>query len=253
MSVNNINSSASIDYGTIASGKRINSASDDASGLAISNKLKSQSSGLTAGAENAKSGSNALNIADGAMAGITDYLQKIRELSVSASSGLKSADDLSSIQSEIEQYMKGIQQTADGTEYNTKKLLNGSMADMSIATNPDGSGMSIKMANSTLETLGIDGYNVTGNFDISTIDNALDMVSSARSQGGSFTNALQYAYNSNSNAAIQQTASQSKLEDLDIPKAISEQKKNEVIDDYKTMMQKLQSDNEESIVTKLLQ
>jgi flagellin len=251
--ISNINSSTStVDYGSIATGKRINSAADDASGLTISNKLESQANALTAGADNAETGKNVTNIADGALGGIQDYLQKIREVSVKAMNGLNSADDLSSMQKEIESYMGGIQQISQGTEYNTKKLLDGNMADMNIATNPDGSGMKIQMANSTLESLGIDGYDVTKKFDVSTIDSAINKVSDSRSSIGASANALDYASSYNSSAALEQTGAQSRIEDLDIPKAISEQKKNTVLEDYKNTMLKKQMD-EESLVTKLLQ
>ena len=74
------NVGSSMDYGTIASGKRINSAADDAAGLSIVNKLESQTNGLNAGTTNAESGKNALNVADGALGGIQDYLQKIQIL-----------------------------------------------------------------------------------------------------------------------------------------------------------------------------
>jgi len=240
-----------IDYGTIASGKRINSASDDAAGMAIANKLETQAQGQTTGAENAKAGKGAIDIADGALSGVQDYLQRIKELSVKAMNGTNSAADLKSIQKEIDASLEGIQQTAKGTEYNTMKLLDGSMASMDIATNPDGTGMKIQMANSTLEALGIDGYNVTGKFDMGKIDAAIEQVSASRSDLGASSNALDSAYESATNGAIQQTASQSRIEDLDIPKAVSEMKKNEVLEDYKTMMQKKQME-QESLVTKLL-
>lgn len=241
-----------MDYSRIASGKRINSAADDASGLAIAKKLESQSNGLNAGAQNASAGKSVLNIADGALDGVTSYLQRIRELSVKASGGLKSASDLSAIQKEIDQNLKGIQQIAQGTEYNTMKLLDGNMASMDIATNPDGTGIKIQMANSTLEALGIDGYNVTGSFDISKIDKALDMVMDSRSSIGASTNRLGYAFSYNNNASMQLTSAQSRIEDLDIPKAVSEKKKNEVLEDYKNMMLKKNMENE-SLVTKILQ
>lgn len=242
----------SMDYGKIASGNRINSAVDDASGLAIANKLESESNGLKAGQQNAEAGKSALNIADGALDGVTSYLQRIRELSVKASGGLRSAGDLSAIQKEIDQNLKGIQQISQGTEYNTMKLLDGNMASMDIATNPDGTGMKIQMANSTLEALGIDGYNVTGSFDISKIDKAIDMVNDSRSGIGASTNRLGYASAYNSYTSLQQTSAQSRIQDLDLPKAISEQKKNEVLDDYKNMMLKKNMENE-SLVTKILQ
>lgn len=243
---------SNIGYDTIASGKRINSAADDASGLAIANKLESQTSGLEVGADNAKDGISVTRVADGAMEGITDSLQRIRELSLKASNGLMSGEDKQSIQDEIKGHLENIDQLAKGTEFNTKSLLNGSMASMDIATNPDGTGMSIQMADTTLETLGIAGYDVTGDFDIRDIDNALEMVSGARSQNGASANRLEYAHQYNTNAALQQTGAQSRLEDLDIPKAISEIKKNEVLEDYKSIMLKKKME-EESLVTRMLQ
>ncbi len=240
-------------YGKIASGKRINSAADDASGLTIAKKLEEQSTGLTAGASNAKSGIGVLNIADGALGSIGDSLQRIHELSVKASnSAIYSASDIGSMQEEISGLLKEIQGVAKGTEYNQMKLLDGSMADMQLATNPDGTGQSIKMQNATLEALGIDGYDVTGKFDINRITNALDMVNKSRSEIGASTNALESAYNYNAYASQNTTAAQSGIEDLDIAQAISEQKKNTLLDSYQNMMQKQQMEENEKSVLGLL-
>lgn len=239
-------------YGQIASGKRINSAADDASGLAISNKLESEENGLNQGADNIKQADSALKIADGAMEGITDYLQRIRELSVKASNGLLNEDDKASIQTEVNQLLQGIQDVSKNTHYNEQNLLDGSMATMNVAANPDGRGMSIKMTNGTLEALGIEGYDVTGDFDISRIDKALEKVAGDRSSVGAASNALEYAYNSNMNTAENVLASRSRIEDLDIAKAVSEQKKNEVINDYQILLQK-KKEEQDSMVTKLFQ
>ncbi len=248
-SITSINSN--LNYGKIASGRNFNSAADGASELTIAQKLESQNRGLQTGASNAKEGNSALNIADGALSGIQSYLQRIKEISVKASSGLNSATDLGAMQSEIGQLMKGIQSTAKGTEYNTMKLLDGSMASMDIASNPDGSGMQIQMSNATLEALGIDGYDVTRKFDMTHIDKALDMVNTSRGNLGAFSNALDSTYSYNTTASLQQTSAQSSLEDLDIPKSISEMKKNELMQDYQNTMLKSQME-QESIVTKLL-
>lgn len=233
-------------YGKIASGNRINQAADDPSGLVISEKMEEQVGGLNQGTENAKEGIGVLNIADGAMAQITDNLQRIYELSLKASNSfMYTAQDLSAMQDEIGGLMQGIEDIARGTEYNTMKVLDGNMADMDLATNPDGTGMSIKMANSTLEALGIDGYDVTGNFDINKITEAIDKVSAQRAEGGAATNALEYAVNQNSLTAENTLSAKSTLADLDIAKAISEQKKNKVLDDYQLMMQRQQMKDEE--------
>lgn len=250
-SIQGVTSGVSVNYSQIASGKRINSAADDASGLAISKKLETQSTGLDVGAANAQSGKDALNIADGALGGINDSLQRIYELSVKASNGLNSGSDLSAMQKEVDQLMKGITETASNTEYNTLKLIDGSMADIDLATNPDGTGQSIKMANATLEALGIDGYDLTGDFDINRITSAMDKVNASRSDGGAASNALDYAIDYNQYASQNTTAAQSRIEDLDIPKAISEQKKNEVIDEYQMMMQKQKMDAEANSITGL--
>lgn len=93
---------SSTDYAAIASGKKINSAADGVSELAIATKLETQSQGLEVGADNTKDGQNVLNIADGALGGIQDYLQRIRELSVKAMNGTNSASDLGAIQKEVD-------------------------------------------------------------------------------------------------------------------------------------------------------
>ena len=77
-------------YSHIASGKRINTAADDAAGLAIGKKMEREETGLRVGADNAKDGISALNVADGAMDGMMDYLQRIRELAVKSMNGLNS-------------------------------------------------------------------------------------------------------------------------------------------------------------------
>ena len=233
-------------YGQIASGNRINSAKDDAAGLVISENMKSQEGGLGVGTENAKQGVDALNIADGALGQITDNLQRIHELSLKASNSfMYGPGELNAMQQEIDGLMKGIEDIAKGTEYNTLKLLDGSMADMDLATNPNGTGQNIKMANATLEALGIDGYDVTGKFDINRITNAIDKVTEKRSELGAKTNALEYTINRNDITRENTMSARSQLADLDIPKAISEQKKNQVLDDYQMMMRRQQMKDEE--------
>ncbi len=243
---------SNIDYGKIASGKRITSAADDAAGLAISEKLNTAAGGTNQGNENTQDGISLTKVTDGALSKITESLQRIRELSISALNGTKSYDDKQAIQKEVDQLLSDIDQTAKGTQFNTLKPLDGSMADVNIASNADGSGLSIKMVNSTLENLGIEGYNVTGDFDISRIDEALAKVSEGRSANGATANALESQYNYGRNYEEQLIGADSRIEDLDIPQAISEQKKNEVIEDYRLMMQKKEQEQEEA-ATKLLQ
>lgn len=248
----NISATSMWDYGRFASGKRINTAADDAAGLSIANIMKRESNGLDVGADNIKDGIGVANIKDGALGTMQESLQRIRELSIKASNGIYGASEKGMIQDEIDQLLQDIERTAVGTRYNEMKLMDGSMADMNIASNPDGTGMSIQMENVTLQALGIDGYDVTGNFDISVIDKAMDKISASRSNTGAITNAMEHAYNYNTNTSLNLTASRSRIEDLDFPKAISEQKKGKVLADYRMGMLRKKMEND-SLIVKMFQ
>lgn len=233
-----------VGYDNYASGYRIKTAADNPAGLSIVEKLKSQSNGYDVGTDNAAAGQDVLKVSDGALDKITNSLQRIRELSVQASnSAIYSSDDMEAMQDEVEQLKKDIQATAKGTEFNTKKLLDGSMADLNLATNPQGNGMTIRMADSTLETLGIDDYDLTGNFDISKIDDAIKKVSDSRSSNGAEYNALSHVLNYNTNTSLNLTSSISNMADLDYGKHIAELKKEQVMQQYQFFMQKGIVDN----------
>lgn len=232
-------------YQQLNSGKRINKAADDAAGLAIAQKLLSQSNGLNKATDNAATFQDMTKVADGALNSITDSLQRMRELSVQASNFIYGEDDRASIQQEIDQLKQHISDTASQTQFNNKNLLDGSGNSWHAAVNPDGSGMEVNMPNSTLETLGIVDFDVTsGNFDIDVIDNALNMVSSSRSSLGAVSNRLDYTMANNSYTSLNTVASQSRIEDLDYGKAVTEQKKNEVLLQYSIMMQRKRMEDE---------
>lgn len=250
MRVSGVTGYTNVNYGTLSSGKRINSAADDAAGLTQVQQLESQNNGLDTGASNAQDGINLTKVADGALSGIHDYLQSIREASVKASNGLWTDSDKEAIQKEIDGYLQGINDIANNTTFNTKNVLNGE-GSLNMAVNPNGSGPAVKTGNATLRALGIEGYNVTGDFDISRIDEAIEKVSTARSGMGASANALERTYSYNMNASENLVGAESRIEDLDMPKAISDQKKNEVLEEYKNMMLRKRME-EESLVTKLL-
>ncbi len=234
-----------IGYDNFASGYQLKTAADNPAGLSIVEKLKSQTRGYDAGTNNAAAGQDLLKVSDGALSSIADYLQRIRELSIQASnSAIYSSDDKQAMQDEVEQLKKEIQSTAVGTEFNTKKLLDGSMADLNLATNPQGNGMKINLVNSTLDTLGIADYDLTDDFDISKIDDAIQTVTDARSENGASYNALTHVINYNTNANINLTSGASNIADLDYGKNVVELKKEQIIQQYQFFMQKGIMDNE---------
>lgn len=238
-------------YSHLASGKRIQSAADDAAGLAIAAKMQVEETGLRVGAQNAKNGIGVLNVADGALGGVTDYLQRIRELALKSMNGTTSDSDKQIYQNEINQLKDGIQSLAKDTSLNEQKLLDGSMADLDLVTSPSGGGMSIKMANATLEALGIADLDVTSDdFSLESIDKALDIVSMQRGSLGASTNRLEHNYNFNVASSLMQTSARSRLEDLDFPKAVSEKKKEDIMGEYRIHMLRNQMEKQKS-VTKL--
>lgn len=231
-------------YQQLSSGKKINSAADNAAGLAIAQKLLSQSNSLNKATENAAAFQDMTKVADGALSTIADSLQRMRELSIQASNDIYSSSDKDSIQMEINQLKQHISDTAGQTLFNNKHVLNGSGNPWHAAINPDGSGMEVNMPNAALEYLGIADYDVTGDFDIDVIDNAINTVNSYRSSLGATSNRLDYAMANNSYTALNTTASQSRIEDLDYGKAVTEQKKQQVLFQYSIMMQRKQMEDE---------
>lgn len=235
--------------GKIASGNKLQSTADGASELTISEQEKAQIGAYNAGTQNMQSGKNVLNVSDGALANIGDSLQRMRELAVQASNTATMTDsDRQNIQAEIDQLKQGIGEVAANTTYNTKNLLDGSNTEFKMASDANGGTASITTANATLDSLGISDFDVTGEFDISKIDEALEKVNSSRSQGGAQSNRLDYAINNNKYTSENLVGANSRLADLDMPKAISDKKKEETIQTYQTLMQRKKMEDEETKV-----
>ena len=235
-------------FASLASGKRINSAADDAAGLAISEKLLAQTNGYAVGTNNAADGMNLMNVADGALSTMQDSLQRIRELAVQAGNGIYSASDKELIQMEIDGLKQSIQDAAKGTNFNTLKLLDGSMASLSLATDPSGGGLEIQMENSTLESLGIAGFHVTGEFSLDDIDGAIKAVSKARSRLGAKTNALSHTMNYNENAGLNLMAANSRIRDTEYGSAIINKNRDDILSQYRIFAMKAQMSNHAGVL-----
>jgi flagellin len=111
----------------LSSGLRINSAKDDAAGLAISDRMTSQIRGLNQAARNANDGISLAQTAEGALQESTNILQRMRELAVQSANDTNSASDRSSLQAEVNQLKQEMDRIAGTTEFNGKKLLDGTM------------------------------------------------------------------------------------------------------------------------------
>ena len=111
----------------LTSGFKINHASDDPAGMAISRKMKAQIRGLEKASSNAADGISVIQTAEGALEEVSSCLQRMNELAVQAANGTYTTDDRNAIQLEIDQLNEEIQRISDTTEFNTKKLLDGSV------------------------------------------------------------------------------------------------------------------------------
>nr|WP_294492376.1 flagellin [uncultured Anaerosporobacter sp.] len=125
MHLNSTNSKMDKSLERLSSGFKINRAADDAAGMAISQKMRTQIAGLEKASNNASDGISVIQTAEGALSEVGAMLQRMRELAVQASNGTNTESDRKAVQKEIDQLNEEIQRISDTTEFNTKKLLNG--------------------------------------------------------------------------------------------------------------------------------
>ena len=238
-------------YQRLSTGRRINSAADDAAGFAISEKLGALANGLDKATDNARDMQNLLRTAEGGLNTINDSLLRIRELGVQASNGIYNDSDRALIQMEVDQMLDHIRTAARDTEFNTMKLLDGSFANKNVASNPSGTGMTISIEDTSLATLGVQGFNVTGSFDLSVIDAALEKVNDARSKIGAQQNALEYTINANETAYVNQMQALSRIADADIGKESMRLSTANVLNEARVYMQKEQMNRAGSMLNLL--
>ena len=227
-----VNKSLSSSMEKLSSGLRINNASDDAAGLAISERMGAQVRGMEQAFRNAQDGISLAQTAEGALGTVTDMLQRARELAVQADNGTYSDDDKATIQAEITALVNEVQHIAETSNFNGINLLDGSVGSVSIhISDQSDDTIDINLADSTSATLGLDGVNVATDAQaaIETIDTALNTVNGARADLGAVQNRLDFI-SSNLQTSINNTsASKSRILDADMAKEMSELVKNQTL------------------------
>jgi flagellin len=203
----------------LSSGYRINRAADDAAGLAITEKLRGQITGLDQAQRNAQDAISLVQTAEGSLTEVHAMLQRVRELAVQYKNGSLSTTDRLAIQSEVNMLASEIERIGSTAQFNGIQLLNQSQTISFQVGAEDGEIITV----STISLGGSSGvgtlYNVlnsTGATDISEIDSAIDNVSAARAQFGAVQNRLEYTLQ---NLAIYQenlTSSESRIRDVDM-------------------------------------
>ena len=229
----------------LASGKRINSAKDDASGLAVSIKMKSMIKGLNQASRNIADGSSMLNVASGYLQETTDILQRIRELAVQSSNGIFSADQRSMIQIEVSQLVSEIDRIASSATFNGLQLFTGKFATgneaitLHIGSQADQQ-ISFNLEAATAEAFGLKNVQGSGeslsisspdeaNMAIATVDEALLRVSKQQALIGANQNRMEVAKQGIDIASENMAAANSRIEDADMAEKLVEFSKNQVL------------------------
>ncbi|KXS41260.1 MULTISPECIES: flagellin N-terminal helical domain-containing protein [unclassified Candidatus Frackibacter] len=172
----------------LSSGKRINRAADDAAGLAISEKMKAQINGLAQAQRNAQDGISMIQTAEGALKETHSILQRMRELSVQAANDTNTNADRFEIQKEVNKLTEELTRIGNNTEFNTQKLLDGSLkaAKFQIGSN-EGQNISLKINDMRAESLSVTADSSVSTFDAGTTNMAASGNSTTNLQGGAYS------------------------------------------------------------------
>lgn len=210
----------------LASGRRVNSASDDSAAQQIIDRLTTQVEGNRQSISNAFDGVSLAQVAEGGLSGINDDVNRIRELSVQAGNGLLNDADRSALQSEISQLQENITQTIDQTTFGGRELLSeDSSIEFQVGANP---GQRIGVGTSDLaaqldSVLNIDVSTSQGAQDaLDAADEALEVVGGARAELGATQNQFESAARNLSQADVNVSAARSRLQDLDFAQATTD-------------------------------
>ena len=224
LSVTNTNLARSTEK--LSSGYRINRASDDAAGLAISEKMRGQIRGLKQASTNAQDGQSLIQTAEGAMNEIHSVLQRMRELTVQAKNDTYKKEDREKIQEEVKQLQCEITRISNQTEFNQMKLLNGSYTGKVIQVGAnDNQTIGIDITKCDATSLGVDTIadGIANDEDakklnakLETIDTAISKISKRRSNLGAKSNRFDHTIANADNTAENLQSSESKIRDVNM-------------------------------------
>ncbi len=245
----------------LSSGKKINRAADDASGLAISEKMTSQINGLDQATQNAQNGISLIQTAEGALNETTAIIQRMRTLAVGAQNDTNTNNDRGQTQKEITALIAEVQRIATTTQFNTKNLLTGSASALvfQIGANKAQT-LKVNIGSMSVAALGISTASAAVSVSsttatskaISLLDAALSTVSSQRANLGAIQNRLTHTINNLEVASENLSSARSNLQDTDMAKEMANYSKQQVLIQSGTAMLAQANQSSQSVL-KLLQ
>jgi flagellin len=233
----------------LSTGTRVNSAKDDAAGLAIGQNMTSQIRGLNQAVRNANDGINMMQTAEGAMVEQSNMLQRMRELAVQSSNGTYSSAQRGYLNTEFSKLIEQIDNIANQTTWNDQVLLNGTSNigisgtsgtfDFQVGATA-GQTISLEIGSMTTTDLGVSGLSVStasgASSAIATIGDALDDINTQRAEIGAAVNQLAYAADNLTNISANVTTSRSSIMDTDYALATTQLAKTQIIQQAATAM-----------------
>lgn len=239
----------------LSTGSRINSAADDAAGLAISNKMTSQIRGLNQAVRNANDGISMIQTAEGAHKEVTNMLQRMRELAVQAANDTNTTDDRTALSKEYKELTSEIDRIAKTTQWNGMNLLDGTgasangvgvggVASLQVGAN-SGADMTISVTFNKITVSGLSltaasavslGSAAAATAELSLIDTALKTIDGYRADYGAKINRLTYAADNLANVSQNTSASRSRVQDTDYAQATTELARTQIISQAATAM-----------------
>jgi len=221
----------------LSSGYKINRAADDAAGLAISEKMRSQIRGLDRASLNAQDGISAIQTAEGALNEVHSMLQRMNELATQAANDTNTSSDRSKIADELQALGSEINRVADTTQFNTQNLLDGKFTGKQLQVGAlSGQVIKIDISEMKLSSIGItdaDLSNVKDNTKagkvMSEVQSAIDKVSTQRSALGALQNRLEHTIKNLDTTSENTSAAESRIRDTDMAKEMVNYSKNNIL------------------------
>ncbi len=218
----------------LSSGYKINRAGDDAAGLSISEKMRSQIRGLNKASSNAQDGISLIQVAEGALNETHSILQRMNELATQAANDTNTSTDRNAIQAEIDQLTSEIDRIRSTTQFNTMNLLDGSFTAKNLQVGSlSGQSIAISISNMNASSLQVSGLTVSSfsaaGASMKAIQAAIDKVSTQRSTLGALQNRLEHTINNLDTTSENTQAAESRIRDTDMAEEMVEYSKNNIL------------------------
>jgi flagellin len=242
------------DLEKLSSGQRINKAADDASGLAVSEKMRSQVRGLNQAGQNIQNGISFIQTTEGYLQETQDIVHRVRELAVQSANGIYTQSDRQMIQVEVSQLVDEVNRVASHAQFNTMNMLTGAFAknggramQIQVGANAD-QNKSIYIATMTASALGLQSETAQGkqvislgspdeaNLALAKLDDATNKITKQRADLGAYQNRFEMAGKGVAIASENLTASESRIRDADMASQMVDYTKNNILTQAGTAM-----------------